>query len=39
MLAVPDTIRRELGPDIIDDYANKKIIEIIDDALIAAGNG
>ena len=36
MLSLPDTIRRELSTEIIDDYAYRKIRDIVDSALIAA---
>ena len=36
MLTVPDIIRRELSTEIIDDFAYRKIRDIVDAALIAA---
>ena len=36
MLTTPDVIRRELGPEIIDDYAYRKIRDIVDTALKTA---
>ena len=36
LLCIPDTIRREIGPEVINDFRYKTIQNIVDSALLAA---